>query len=120
MKEGKLEKLNIEKTVLERLKEIKAKEEKNKKENPTYGSPWFIISPEKLIPEAQEVFDLFEKEELLPAREKLAALKEKIEKMKKGDEKISNENFLSWIDDKIETKFLNRQLKEEQEKDNRR
>ena len=124
MREGKIEKPNIEKSAIERLKEIKAKEENIKKEDPTYGTPWSIIDPEKLILEAQEIFDLFEKgesrEELLLARERLRTFKDEIERMKNTDTKISNESFLKWIDDKIEGKILSSELKEDQEKDYRR
>ena len=120
MREGRLEKLNIEKSVVERLKEIKAKEESIKKEDPTYGTPWSIINPEKLIPEAQELFDLFDKDNTDTARAEILMIGERIEKIRDKEQKKINEEFIKWIDDKIEKKFLDKQLEEDKQKDNTR
>lgn len=120
MREDRIEKLNIEKSVVGRLKEIKAKEESIKKEDPAYGTPWSIIDPEKLIPEAQELFDLFAKDNIETARAEILMIREKIEKIGNKEQKQSNEEFVNWIDDKIEDRFRDRQLEEDKQKDNTR
>lgn len=121
MREGIKEKLNIgkeeEKAVMEKLKELKEKETERMEEDNTLG-PWKNIEPEHLTPEAQELFDLFEKDQLEVVQEKFQDVSSKIEEIKDKKIKSSNENFLHWIDDKVNAEVSKRTLEEQREKEN--
>lgn len=128
MKE-RMEKSNIEKEErpiteeLEDLKSIKAKEEKIRKEDPAYSTPWHVIDPEKLDKTALEIyghFRIMELTELKIAQEKLIAFKEKIKEIKNSKQRENNENFIRWIDDKIGTALSNSEVRADIEKDNTR
>lgn len=118
-----IEKSNIdkgergEKSVIERLKEIKEKEEIIKKENPTYGTPWSVINPEKLSQEALELYELYDKGDIKAAEAEISVVRDKLKEIKNKEEKENNEQFINWIDDKIGSKFLGDQLEEDKQKD---
>lgn len=117
MKEGieKLKKESKEKSAIERLQEIKQKEEQMKKEDPAYGSPWASIDPEKLIQEARDLFDIFDQGDLNVARTEIQVVREKIEKIKNKEARVSNEGFINWIDGEIANKLSGTTLKAERE-----
>lgn len=106
-----------EKTVIERLKEIKKKEEEIARQDKT-GTPWHAINPEELIPEAQELFDFFEKGEYETAKGLLEAVREKTKEMEKSKVKDSNEGLANLLDDKIIEKITQKESEGDKEKDN--
>jgi hypothetical protein len=106
-----------EKSVIERLMEIKGREEKIAQEDKT-GTPWHTINPEDLTSEARKVFTSFESGEFETAKEALKAVREKIGQIKDSKEKTSNEEFANLFDDKIEEKIVQKGLEEDKEKDN--
>lgn len=70
-----------EKTVIERLKEIKKKEEEIARQDKT-GTPWHAINPEELIPEAQELLIFSRKENTRPPKDYLKRFARKPRKWK--------------------------------------
>ena len=106
-----------EKSVIEKLVEIKEREEKISQEDKR-GTPWHTINPEDLISEARKVFTSFESGEFETAKEALKAVREKIGQIKDSKEKTSNEEFANLFDDKIEEKIVQKVLEEDKEKDN--
>jgi hypothetical protein len=108
MKEGiekNITKKENKKTTLERLKEIKEKEEEAIEEDKLlHARSWEHINPKLLIDQCRELFDLFSRgdyESLSTAKDKLPLIQKEINKIKDKDQKNSNQEFLYWIDDKI-------------------
>jgi len=106
-----------EESILEKLKGIKAKEEKIAKEDKT-GTAWSLIDPELLIEDARELFSHYEKGEFDIAQGELKKVLTEIEKIKEEKIKNSNESFVHWIDNKIGDALANKERREEIEKDN--
>ena len=107
-----------ERPVSERLEELKQKEIKRMEEDPTHGGPWKNIEPEHLTLEVQELYDLFEKNQLDVIQDKFREAGEKIGKMKNGKAKDSNTNFLQWIDNRINAELSKKTLEAQREKEN--
>ena len=113
-----MEGIRNEKTSQQKLEEFKISDIERMGDDKTYRSPFLHIEIGDLLPEAIETYSAFEREDFETAQGKLAELEEKIEKIKKAEQKISNEEFLHWIDNKIGEKLVARETMEDQEKDN--
>lgn len=107
-----------EKPVIEELKELKEKEIERMEEDKTYGSPWKNIKPEHLVPEVQEIYDLFRKNQLDVVQEKFQVANTEAEEIKNRERRFSNIEFLHWIDDKINQALSKKTLEEERQKGN--
>jgi len=90
-----------EKTTVEKLQDFKVKEMSIKKEDPTYGTSWGGIDPEKLDQGVLNLYELYENGGLKTAQTSIEAIREKIEKIKDKDKKEGNRRFINWLDDKI-------------------
>ncbi len=118
MEEGIEQFKEQERSVAERLEELKQKEIKRMEEDPTHGGPWKNIEPGHLTLEVQKLYDLLENSQLDVIRDKFREAGEKVEKMKNGKTKDSNTKFLQWMNGRINVELSKKILKDQREKEN--
>lgn len=112
-----LKKEDKEKSIIEKLNEIRVKEIERAKEDKSLTG-WSLISPELLTNGAKELFSHYEKGEFESAQEELKKVLAETKEIKKEKARTSNENFVHWIDDKIGAEITKKELEAEREKDN--
>lgn len=110
-----------EKSVLEELREIKAKEEAKKKEDELYTSRWFVIDPGHLIPENLELYKHLRagtEASLKSGSAEADIVMGKVEQMPKGAKKDSNSEFTKEVTEKIQNAIRDKTLERERAQDN--
>ena len=127
MNDGKLEKIKTRKEniVLKKLEEFKQREEQAKKEDRRYSGPLdhtdIADLDDEIIREDEKndgIYSLFLKGQFESAREKVRVFKKEVESWEDGGRKISNIEFLNWIDNKIDLEIMNASNQEDIAKDN--
>ena len=116
MKEGieKLKKEEEEKSPIEKLKEIKEKDDFIKKEDSLHPTPLHAIDLDNLDPGALELYRLYDEGDIDSARAGIRLIGEKIEKIKDKKKRENNEKLLNYVDNLIGEKFLKEKLEQDQ------
>jgi hypothetical protein len=115
MREEKIEQFKKESPTLDKLKELKAKQETANKEDPTYPMPLHPIDLDNLDPAVLKLYELYEggrKNDLEVAQTSIEAIREKMEKAGNKEKRENDEKFINWIDDEINRKLSESTLAE--------